>query len=192
MTKLTLIERRLRITTGLILSTYIIIHLSNHTLGLVSLEAMESMRKVVTPVWRSWFGGLLIYGSLLTHFALALMSLYRRTTLRMPVWEFAQLLLGLSIVPLLAGHVAATWGARVLMDFDINYEYALTGILSNSWVMFKQSMLLLVAWGSCSDRATFLFSPVFLVPRLVPASLPCFDINAVAGCFVDVSNWRRA
>ncbi len=97
MTKLTLIERRLRIITGMILAAYIIIHLSNHALGLVSLEAMESMRKFVTPFWRSWAGGLLIYGSLLTHFGLALMSLYRRSTLRMPRWELAQLLLGLSI-----------------------------------------------------------------------------------------------
>ena len=146
MTKLTLIERRLRIITGMILATYIIIHLSNHALGLVSLEAMESMRKFVTPFWRSWIGGLLIYGSLLTHFGLALMSLYRRTTLRMPRWELAQLLLGLSIVPLLAGHVAATWGARVLMGFDINYEYALSGMLTNNWKLARQGLLLLVAW----------------------------------------------
>jgi adenylate cyclase len=146
MTRLTLIERRLRIITGLILATYIIIHLSNHALGLVSLEAMESMRKFVTPFWRSWVGGLLIYGSLLTHFGLALMSLYRRTTLRMPRWEFAQLLLGLSIIPLLAGHVAATWGARVLMGFDINYEFALSGILTDNWKLARQGLLLLVAW----------------------------------------------
>jgi adenylate cyclase len=146
MAKLTLIERRLRIITGLILATYIIIHLSNHALGLVSLEAMESMRKFVTPFWRSWVGGLLIYGSLLTHFGLALMSLYRRTTLRMPRWEFAQLLLGLSIIPLLAGHIAATWGARVLMGFDINYEYALSGILTDNWKLARQGLLLLVAW----------------------------------------------
>ena len=51
-TKLTLLERRLRIVTGLILSVYIIVHLSNHALGLISFEAMESMRKVVTPFWR--------------------------------------------------------------------------------------------------------------------------------------------
>jgi adenylate cyclase len=146
MTKLTLIERRLRIITGMILATYITIHLSNHALGLVSLEAMESMRKFVTPFWRSWVGGLLIYGSLLTHFGLALMSLYRRTTLRMPRWELAQLLLGLSIVPLLAGHVAATWGARVLMGFDINYEFALSGMLTNNWKLARQGLLLLVAW----------------------------------------------
>jgi len=146
MTRLTLIERRLRIGTGLVLAIYIVIHLSNHSLGLVSLEAMETMRRFVTPFWRSWFGGLLIYGSLLTHFGLALMSLYRRTTLRMPAWELGQLVLGLSIVPLLAGHIAATWGARVLMGYDINYQYSLTGILSNDWVLAKQGLLLLVAW----------------------------------------------
>lgn len=146
MTKLTLFERRLRIVTGLILSVYILVHLFNHSLGLLSLEAMEAMRKTVTPFWRSWFGGLLIYGSLLIHFALALASLYRRSSLSMPAWELAQLVLGLSIVPLLAGHVAATWGARVLMGYDPNYDFALNAILSNPWLSSRQLLLLIVAW----------------------------------------------
>lgn len=143
---LTLIERRLRIITGLILAVYITAHLGNHLLGLVSFEAMEDMRRLVTPFWRSWFGGLLIYGSLTTHFGLALLSLYRRNTLSMPAWEMTQLVLGLSIIPLLAGHIAATWGARVLMGFDINYDYSLSGILSNDWLLARQALLLLVAW----------------------------------------------
>ena len=185
MTRLTLIERRLRIGTGLVLAIYIVIHLVNHSLGLVSLEAMETMRKFVTPFWRSWVGGLLIYGSLLTHFALALLSLYRRTTLRMPAWELGQLVLGLSIVPLLAGHIAATWGARVLMGYDINYEYSLSGILSNDWVMAKQGLLLLVAWSHVvlglhfflrlfrwySDWKLHLYPLVILMPLLVVLSM---------------------
>ncbi len=146
MTKLSLLERRLRIVTGIILSVYIVFHLFNHSLGLISLEAMEAMRKVVTPFWRSWFGGLLIYGSLLTHFGLALMSLYRRGSLRMPKWELAQLVLGLSIVPLLAGHVSATWGARVLRDFDPNYDFVLTAILSSPWLSTKQFLLVIIVW----------------------------------------------
>ena len=147
MTRLTLIERNLRIGTGLILAVYIVVHLANHSLGLISLEAMEAMRRSVTPFWRSPIGGLLIYGSLLTHFALALLSLYRRTTLRMPRWELAQLLLGLSIVPLLAGHIAMTWGARVLMGYDLNYNYALNLMLSDNWSLARQGLLLIVAWG---------------------------------------------
>ncbi|MCP4431310.1 MAG: 2Fe-2S iron-sulfur cluster binding domain-containing protein [Gammaproteobacteria bacterium] len=146
MGKLTLLERRLRIVTGLILAVYIFTHLFNHSLGLLSLEAMETMRKLVTPLWRSWFGGLLIYGSLLTHFAMALMSLYRRSSLRMPGWELAQLMLGLAIIPLLAGHVAATWGSRVLMGYDPNYDFALNAILSSPWLSSKQLVLVIVAW----------------------------------------------
>jgi adenylate cyclase len=145
-TRLTLVERRLRIITGLILATYITIHLSNHALGLISLEAMEAMRQFVTPFWRSWPGSLLLYSSILIHAGLAFMSLYRRTTLRLPLWELGQLVLGLSIVPLLAGHVAGTWGARILMDININYDYALNGILSNNWILFKQALLVIVAW----------------------------------------------
>ena len=145
-TKLTLIERRLRIITGLILATYITIHLSNHALGLISLGAMEAMRQFVTPFWRSWPGSLLLYSSILIHSGLAFMALYRRTTLRLPLWELSQLVLGLSIIPLLAGHVAGTWGARILMDIDINYDYALNSILSNNWILFKQALLVIVAW----------------------------------------------
>ena len=184
-TKLTLFERRLRIVTGLILSVYIIVHLSNHALGLISLDAMESMRKGITPFWRSWFGGLLIYGSLLSHFVLALMSLYRRTSLRMPAWEFCQLALGLSIVPLLAGHVSATWGGRVLMGFDPNYTLALTAILSDPWVMTRQFFLVIVAWAHVviglhfffrlypgyRHRAIHFYPFVFLLPLLVMFSL---------------------
>jgi len=145
-TKLTLIERQLRIITGLILATYITIHLSNHALGLISLGAMEAMRQFVTPFWRSWPGSLLLYSSILIHSGLAFTSLYRRTTLRLPLWELSQLVLGLSIIPLLAGHVAATWGARILMDIDINYDYALNIILSNNWILFKQALLVIVVW----------------------------------------------
>ena len=151
---LTLLERRLRIITGIILSVYIIIHLSNHALGLISLDAMEAMRKLVTPFWRSIPGGILIYGSLLTHLGLALISLFRRSSLqRMPRWELAQLILGLSIVPLLAGHVADTWGVRVLMGFNINYEFALSRLLTDPGEVVRQGLLVIIVrgmrWSGC-------------------------------------------
>ena len=197
MTKLTLIERRLRITTGLILAIYIIIHLSNHALGLASLEAMESMRKFVTPFWRSPVGGLLIYSSLLIHFWLALMSLYRRTTLRIPAWELAQLVLGLSIIPLLAGHVAATWGARVLMGFDINYDYALTAILSNKWLLVKQGLLLLVAWTHVVIGLHFFFRLFSWYrgwsPHLYPVSIlmPLLVVLSMFRVGLELNIWQQ-
>ena len=71
----------------------------NHALGLVSLEALEAGRRVFLGLWRNPIGTPLLYGSFLIHAGLALRSLYRRRSLRMPGWEAAQLLLGLAIPP---------------------------------------------------------------------------------------------
>src|SRR5690242_17852326 len=101
-------ERRLRLATGLTIACFIIGHFLNHSLGVVSIDAMDRLRVVLASWWRSAPGTVIIYGALLPHFGLALVSLYRRTTLRMPFWEAAQLVLGLLIPPLLIGHIIGT------------------------------------------------------------------------------------
>src|SRR5260221_362292 len=88
-------ERRLRLATGLIVACFVVGHFLNHSLGVVSIDAMDRVRVVLAAWWRSAPGTVLLYGSLITHFGLALVSLYRPTTLRMPGWEAAQLGLGL-------------------------------------------------------------------------------------------------
>ena len=195
---LTLLERRLRIITGIILSVYIIIHLSNHALGLISLDAMEAMRKLVTPFWRSIPGGILLYGSLLTHLGLALISLFRRTSLlRMPRWELAQLILGLAIVPLLAGHVADTWGVRVLMGFNLNYEFALSRLLTDPAEVLRQGLLVIIVWGHAMVGLHFFLR---LMPRyrywrqrLYPLVLlvPLLVYLAIIRVGVDLQVWQQ-
>ena len=100
--------RRTRLTTGLILLTYVSTHLINHALGLISLEMMEAGRIWFLALWRNPVGTSLLYASLLTHFSLALWSLYQRRHLRIPLWEALQLTLGLSIPPLLSLHFVGT------------------------------------------------------------------------------------
>ena len=82
--------RLLRLSTGLVVALFVVGHFLNHALGVVSIEAMDRMRVALAAWWRSPPGTVLLYGSLLTHFVLALISLYRRSTLRMPAWEAAQ------------------------------------------------------------------------------------------------------
>ena len=60
--------RWLRLSTGLVLATYIILHLLNLALGLLSIGAMEGFRKAVTEIWYHPVGGILLYFSFLTHF----------------------------------------------------------------------------------------------------------------------------
>jgi len=138
--------RKLRLITGLVIACFVVPHFLNHSLGVVSFEAMDRMRQVLAGWWRSPPGTLLLYGALLTHFALALASLYRRTTLRMPFWEAAQLALGLAVPPLLIGHIVGTRLAWRLLGHNIDYERVVGLLWSDSWSASRQSLLLLIVW----------------------------------------------
>src|SRR6185503_2029394 len=140
------LERRLRLATGLIIASFVVGHFLNHSLGVVSIDAMDRLRGMLAAWWRSPAGTGLLYGSLLTHFALALVSLYRRTTLRMPLWEAAQLLLGLMVPPLLIAHVVGTRFSWLLLGHTINYERMVGVLWSDSFTAARQSLLVLIVW----------------------------------------------
>src|SRR6185436_15681735 len=114
--------RLLRLITGLVIASFVVGHFLNHALGVVSIDAMDRLRVMLAAWWRSPLGTGLLYGSLLTHFALALASLYRRTTLRMPLWEATQLILGLCVPPLLIGHIVGTRFNWWLLGHAVDYE----------------------------------------------------------------------
>ncbi len=140
-------ERQLRLITGLIVASFVLLHFLNHMLGVVSVDAMDQMRSLLVRWWWSLPGSVLLYGSLVTHFALALVSLYRRTTLRMPVWEAAQLSLGLLVPPLLIAHVVGTRFAGELLGHQITYVRVISVLWSDPYLALKQALLLLVVWG---------------------------------------------
>mgnify|MGYP002378291189 CR=1 FL=1 len=100
--------RDLRLATGLVLAAFLICHFLNHALGLISLQAMEAGRAWFIAIWSRPLAQVVLYASLLVHFLLALLALYRHKTLRMPGREAAQLVLGLAIPFLLIEHVAGT------------------------------------------------------------------------------------
>jgi adenylate cyclase len=138
--------RRLRLITGLVIAAFVVGHFTNHALGVVSVEAMNGMRAGLASWWRSLPGTVLLYGSLATHFTLALVSLYRRSTLRMPAWEAGQLLLGLAIPPLLIAHVVGTRLTWELLGHYIDYERIVGLLWSDSIAAGRQSLLLLIVW----------------------------------------------
>ena len=59
--------RRLRLISGLVLFTYVLTHLLNLALGLLSFEALEAGREIFVSFWRALPLTLLLYGSLLVH-----------------------------------------------------------------------------------------------------------------------------
>ena len=139
--------RRVRLATGLVLFAYVATHLLNHAVGLISLEALEAVRRVFVWVWRLPPLTLALYGALWIHVGLAFVALYRRRSLRMPPWEAAQLLLGLSIPPLLFIHVLGTRVAYAFYGLEDLYTY----VLLVQWVFspayaLQQVAVLLIAW----------------------------------------------
>jgi adenylate cyclase len=140
--------RRLRMASGLVLFAYVVTHLANHSLGIVSLAAMEAMLGWVRPVWTSIPGTIAIYGAFLVHVALAFFALGERRTLKPRPLEALQYLLGFSIPLLAATHVAGTRINDSLLGGDGSH-YA--KVLAGLWYAeplngVAQIALLFVAW----------------------------------------------
>ena len=165
---ITIWERRLRLGSGLILVAFVIPHLTNHALGIFSFEAMEALRGWLAPIWRSTAGTILLYGAMTTHFALALYSLFRRTTLRMPVWEAAQLILGLAIIPLLAFHAIFN---RMIWEFTttkVDYHLVIATIWYKDFETWRIMLLLLVVWAHLAIGLDFWGRVKSHYPKFLP------------------------
>ncbi|WP_367192610.1 adenylate/guanylate cyclase domain-containing protein [Amorphus sp. 3PC139-8] len=136
--------QRLRLASGLVLFVFVLAHLLNHALGIVSLAWMDAVEDVRTALWRSLPGTVLLYGALLVHATLAIIRVARRRTVRMPVWEAVQIVLGLLIPFLLVQHAVGTRGLNEVFGFDDTYRTVLGVLWPGNAV--TQTLLLLLVW----------------------------------------------
>ncbi|WP_162901682.1 hypothetical protein [Breoghania sp. L-A4] len=120
------LDQRARLAAGLILFTFVLTHFLNHAAGNISLTAMQYGQDLRYEVWSSLPGQIALYSAFAVHIGLALWKLARRRTWRMPVWEAAQLLLGLAIPYLLIAHVVSTRGAMNSFHTFVDYRHELS------------------------------------------------------------------
>ncbi len=137
---------RLRLWSGIVLFAYVTVHLLNHAVVLASVQAADAVMRVVTALWHSLPGTALLYGAFLLHVALTLWALFRRRSLRLTRWEWAQLGLGLSIVPLGMTHIVGTRGAHELFGVNATYLWVLLPMALDPWAAARQTGFLLVVW----------------------------------------------
>ena len=138
---------RLRLYSGLVLFSYLVGHLANLALGVISLEALNAGLPFTIAPWRTLPGTVLLSGAALVHISVVLRSLYLRQTLRMPAWQRAQTLLGLLIPFGLIGHVIGTRGLHEAFGVHGSYLTELAAL----WLLLPgfgvlQAVLLVVAW----------------------------------------------
>jgi len=165
--------RRLRLLSGLAMLAYVTMHLLNHALGLISLEAMEDGLWYVFRIWTNRPAQALLYGSFLVHYILALWALWQRRTLRLSVPELCQLGLGFAIPILLIRHVVTTRISDTFFHTDVGYYAYLL------WAYFVrapdhgylQMLVLVVAWAHAMIGLHFWLRVRPWYARLQPVAL---------------------
>ncbi|MGH1483199.1 MAG: adenylate/guanylate cyclase domain-containing protein [Geminicoccales bacterium] len=138
------IATKLRLFSGLVLMTFVAMHFVNHALALRSLDAVNAGQLVFKAIWRSPAGSILLYGALLIHVALVIAKIYRRRSLRMPIWEAFQIILGLLIPFWLAIHIVGTRGLHENFGVDDSYHLQFAIIWSSG--AWRQTIMLLLVW----------------------------------------------
>ncbi len=136
--------QKLRLWSGLVLMAFAATHLANHAVGLVSLEAMESVRLWFTGFWRSLPMTAVMLAAVTAHILLAVMKLAAGKTWRLPWWQWAQIVLGFLIPFLLAKHLLGTRLVHEIFGLDDRYAIVLlVNWPSESWGM---AWLILAVW----------------------------------------------
>jgi adenylate cyclase len=180
---------RARLASGLVLFSYVTAHLLNLALGLVSIKAMNLALSVVILFWGHPAVQAVLLTAILLHFSLALRTLWRRRTLRMPVREGAQLALGFLIPFMLLLHISKTRVAESAFHGHIDYTYE----LYQFWVKdpgagLEQLTLLIVAWVHACIGLNFNLK----LKRWYPKAQPYLLLAAFSVPFIAIIGFVRA
>jgi adenylate cyclase len=127
--------------------TFVICHLTAHSVLLISLDRGEAALETLMYPWRTRIGTALLLSAFLVHYTNALWSIYIRRSLRLSRWEWGQLSLGLCIPLLLMSHVVSTRIAESVLDVSSYYST----ILIVQWLMFPwlamvQALAVVTVW----------------------------------------------
>ncbi len=138
-------RRDLRLASGLVLFTYVTVHLAAHAFGLISIDVAEVALRVTVLFWHSGVGTVLLYSAAAVHIGLALLAVYDRRTLRMPPVQGLRIVLGLTMPLVLIGHFVGTRYAFERFGLPADYHR----IVGNLWATSgqgRQLALLAPGW----------------------------------------------
>ncbi|HEX8828089.1 MAG TPA: adenylate/guanylate cyclase domain-containing protein, partial [Xanthobacteraceae bacterium] len=137
----------LRATSGLVMLSFVVCHLTAHSMLLVSFEDAEATRTVLMYPWRTVIGTAILTTAFVVHISNALWSVYIRRSLRLSRWELTQLSLGLCIPLLLMFHVVGTRVSELALDTTTYYNTVFIGQwLRRPWLGAVQMIALVTVW----------------------------------------------
>jgi len=138
---MTLTSRHVRLASGLVLLTYVTLHLINHALGIWSLALAERGLTWAVALWQSTPGTILLYGAAGAHFILACNTIYARRHWRLPPIEWVRLWAGFSLPLLLIGHVVSTRLAVTLQGVAPDYRIVVANLVRSGGQGWQLALL---------------------------------------------------
>lgn len=174
--KSALTGRNLRLISGLILFAFVLTHLVNHSLGLISLEAMEDFRAIRISMTRSWTGTAVLLVAAVVHAILGVEKIVSRRLSAISTRGLLQIATGILIPVLLARHLIGMRISHELFGVNDNYDFALWAMWpAEAW---RQAGLITLVWGHATIglymwirfRSWFTYAkgPLLIFAALVP------------------------
>ena len=128
----------------------------------------------------------ILYGALGVHMALGIWKIILLKTLRLPLWQWAQILLGVSIPYLLVTHILFTRGVESQLAYEISYKSAFLSLWPGA--ALKQNLLLLLVWGHGIVGLHFWLRLRDWYPRW----MPLFAVFAALVPTLAITGWMTA
>ncbi len=140
-------RNNLRLSSALVLLSFVIGHLLAHCFLIVSVEVADAVFNATMSVWLSRPGTVLLLTAFSVHYANALWSIYARHTLRLAPWQWVQAGLGLCIPLLILNHVMGTGVANRTLGVVSSYKSVLVSHwVAAPWHLGVQAAAVLVIW----------------------------------------------
>ena len=140
-------RNNLRLTSALVLLSFVICHLLAHSFLIVSFDAADAVFDVTMYVWQTKIGIGLLLAAFLVHYGNALWSIYVRQTLRLPPWQWVQVALGFRIPFLMMTHVMGTQVADSALGVVGSYQSVLIAHwVASPWFAIVQTLAVLTVW----------------------------------------------
>ncbi len=111
-------QTRIRLFAAIIMAIFAVAYFIYYISGLVSVEAMETYQDFLAALTPVFF---FLPVAILTHVSLELWKLYKRTTLKMPLWEISQIFLGLCIPVFFVPYLVRSYGLAIFFGAPQTY-----------------------------------------------------------------------
>ena len=164
---------RLRLWSGYVLFFYVVTHLLNHALGLISLRVLEAGRHLVRlHLAEPARPGRALRRAVRAFLPGAVVARTAAARCRLSPWEWTQWILGASIMPLGALHVVGTRVAHELYGVETGYPWVLASLVVGRLDGHRAPVLAaLRRLDPCLHRPALRLAPAALVSHLAAGAL---------------------